>query len=70
MSKDYFFIICGIRMTSARNIADSDADVKIHADTRRCGSGAPIHLYLRYSRRKCDLKNSEIVICFSAHTQC
>ena len=32
-------------MTSARNIADADtdADVKIHADIRGCGSGAPIH---------------------------
>ena len=31
-------------MTSARNIADSDADVKIHADIRGSGCGAPIHL--------------------------
>ena len=33
-------------MTSARNVADSDADFKIHADIRGCGSGcgAPIHL--------------------------
>ena len=33
-------------MTSARNIADADTDVKIHADIRGCGSGcgAPIHL--------------------------
>ena len=29
-------------MTSAQNIADSGADVKIHADIRGCG--APIHL--------------------------
>ena len=40
------FIVCDIRMTSARNIADSDADVKIHADISGYGSGcgAPIHL--------------------------
>ena len=33
-------------MSSARNIADSDVDVKIHADIRGCGYGygAPIHL--------------------------
>ena len=31
-------------MTSACNIADPDADVKIRADIRGCGSGAPIHL--------------------------
>ena len=31
-------------MTSAWNIADADTDVKIHADIRGCGSGAPIHL--------------------------
>ena len=36
-------------MTSALNIADSDADVKIHADIRGgSGCGAPIHLYLRH----------------------
>ena len=33
-------------MKSSLNIADSDADGKIHADIRGCGSGcgAPIHL--------------------------
>ena len=55
-------------MTSAWNIADpdADADIKIHADIRGCGSGcgAPIHLYCSQGMHPSDsiLKNVKLYV--------